>query len=94
MVGVQMALARGIDILVARKHPSDDGVFADLTNKQRMPIGNELKKIAIHYTQESTKYGTNDLLCLTKAINKQYLDVGAPLPFTFGSGIEGKFYKN
>ena len=90
ILGVQMALVRGIDILVAGKHPTDDGVFADMTNLQRMPIRPNLKQIAIHYTEDSKHYGTNDIFCLTKALNNIFQAAGAPIPFTFGSGLDGK----
>ena len=84
-----MLLVRGMDILVARKHPTDDGVFADLTHKQRMPICVSNNTVALRYTQESKKSGTNDIFCLVKALDRLFVTAGAPSPFKFGTGLDG-----
>ena len=88
-----MVLVRAMDVLVARKHPKDDGVFSDLTKKQRMPVCEGLEKIALQFTEDSkTNSGINDIYCLVKAVNRIFIDAGAPIPFSFGTGLEGKNY--
>ena len=91
VIAVKMVLARGIDVLVHQKFQADDGLFADLRYKQKMPVRTDLRLIAVDFVQaEAFKSKEMDILCLVQGINRLYTSKDLPAPFLISRTLQGK----
>ena len=86
-----MVLSRGMDILAYTKFPDDDGIFADLSFKQKMPVRTDLRLVAVEFSvAEMFKTQKADILCLVKGVNRLFKKVGVAQPFLVTKCLEGK----
>jgi hypothetical protein len=90
IVAIGMVIARALDILAAKKFKKDDGIFANLICKQKMPLRDDLFVVALDYTSSDIYKDTeNDVFCLARAINGLFQRTGGPEVFHFDRTFTG-----